>query len=103
MITVTAANKTHNYGLNGETMHLRQVLDLFFESMGTATEASLRDKVVRLNTATVEASDFGQVLRDGDVITIISAQVARGGVKGALTGCRYYATLVAWMNTSGTV
>lgn len=82
-ITISSMRKTETIDLNGG-MTLRKALSVFFRVNEDAVQAQLNNQSVRLNSNTLNIpDDLTSNLRQGDVVSVYPAEVARGGVKGA--------------------
>lgn len=82
-IVVTQNNKTEPMDLNGG-LTAGKALAHFYRCDEREVSGKVGDNTVQLNQNTLSVpGDLSTALRDRDVITIYSAQVARGGVKGA--------------------
>lgn len=82
-ITVSSMRKVEKFDLNGG-MTVRSALALFFRCSERDVPTSLEGQTVRLNSTTISTAQLDQALREGDLVTLYPAEVARGGVKGAI-------------------
>lgn len=81
---ITSNRKTETFDINGG-ITVQAGLALFLRCAERDVERSLDGQVVRLNANTIPAAQFGTTaVRPNDFITIVAAEVARGGVKGAV-------------------
>ena len=77
-VTVGTPEKQETYGINGTMVTVSDALAKFF---GDDDPFSGRSVSLNGNEVTEEQTD--QVLRNGDVILVMSSRLASGGVKGA--------------------
>mgnify|MGYP001618512618 FL=1 len=82
-VVVSSHRKTESIDLNG-ALSVGEALAHFYRTDVRGVENALVGQVVRLNAADVRVpGDFNTALRDRDVISVYTAEIARGGVKGA--------------------
>jgi len=83
-VAITNSRKTDTIGLNGAPMSLGSALAKFLGVEEDSLEGQLAGQHVRLNSTTVEIPEgFTTALRDYDFISVVTDNVARGGIKGA--------------------
>ena len=81
-ISIVTSTKTENQAVNGG-LSLGEALAKFYNVGVRDVETKIANQMVRLNNGTVGGGDFATPLRAGDVISIYTQEIARGGVKGA--------------------
>lgn len=82
-VGITSNQDTKLVDINGGKT-IGQALALFFRCQSHEVQARIGANVVKLNGATVEVpGGLNGVLQDRDYISLYTAEIARGGVKGA--------------------
>jgi hypothetical protein len=78
VVTVTTTEKQEPYALNGGMVTIGDAIEKFFGDSDIFDHNS-----VSLNGRAINDTDLERELRANDVILVLSANLASGGVKGA--------------------
>lgn len=84
-VTVANAKRTHNYSINGDPGGVLTLADAIKVFTGKpAKELDLKKNNVTFSGQDItDPKQLDQDLRGGDVVLILSSQLASGGYKGA--------------------